>query len=282
MNNILLNQFTEDFDHFLARIIETIPSLLFGVFILVLFFTLSRISPFVVRKLIPASKRNTTFSLLMKNVVKSGFVGIGIIAFLVIIGVDFSALVTSLGLIGFAVGFAFKDIIQNLLSGLLILIQKPFGIGDAIAVGDKHGTVRDIKTRYTILKSYDGNQYIIPNSMILSQTLVRYTAYRKKRISIQFNLHPDVPFRKVSEVITETLAGMEGVLELPKPRVTLVRIDGQSLVIQVRYWYARGSIDIITLKTNVTEAILAQFAAHKMQLAAPVPMSAASSKKGAA
>ena len=86
-------------------------------------------------------------------------------------GIDVSALVAGLGLTGFALGFAFRDVLSNVLAGVLILMYRPFRRGDRIAVSGLEGTVTGIDLRYTILEN-DGKTILIPNSNLFTNPIV--------------------------------------------------------------------------------------------------------------
>ena len=97
------------------------------------------------------------------SVLKSGIILMGLISSLGTLGIDVSAMVAGLGLTGFALGFALKDALSNLLAGVLILFYQPFKIGDSIEVAGCKGTVKDIGLRYTTLES-NASTFLIPNS----------------------------------------------------------------------------------------------------------------------
>ncbi|MDA2930681.1 mechanosensitive ion channel family protein [Acidobacteria bacterium AH-259-O06] len=86
-------------------------------------------------------------------------------------GIDVSALVATLGLGGFALGFALRDAISNLLAGILILIYRPFQVGDQVKVGAAEGVVHEVNLRYTVLAGSDGTRHLIPNSMTFTTTV---------------------------------------------------------------------------------------------------------------
>ncbi|WP_229755789.1 mechanosensitive ion channel family protein, partial [Deinococcus soli (ex Cha et al. 2016)] len=88
-----------------------------------------------------------------------------------------ASLFGALGVRGVAIGFAFKDIFQNLLAGLLILITRPFRIGDQIVSGEHEGTVEDIQVRATLLHTYDNRRVVIPNSELYTNRVIVNTAY---------------------------------------------------------------------------------------------------------
>jgi small conductance mechanosensitive channel len=86
-------------------------------------------------------------------------------------GIDVTALVTGLGLTGFAVGFALKDIISNALSGMLVILYKPFKNGDHISVTALEGTVADVNLRYTVLNA-EGKRIFVPNSSLMTNPII--------------------------------------------------------------------------------------------------------------
>ncbi|MCW8986170.1 MAG: mechanosensitive ion channel family protein, partial [Gammaproteobacteria bacterium] len=144
------------------------------VFIFLLFFVLSK---FVKRLIIKiAAKLNfdphlTKFFAQISRVI---FILLGLVTALGTIGINISALVAGLGLTGFALGFAFKDIISNILSGVLILLYRPFVAGDKIKVAGFEGEVISIDLRYTKLNSEEGIA-LIPNSKCFSDPVVVYS-----------------------------------------------------------------------------------------------------------
>lgn len=107
---------------------------------------------------------------LMRQTVGTGLVLVGITVALGTVGINVSALVAGLGLTGFALGFAFKDVLSNLLSGVLVLMYRPFRRGDWIIVSGLEGTVVQIDLRYTTLDTIE-NQILIPNSTLFTNPI---------------------------------------------------------------------------------------------------------------
>ena len=107
----------------------------------------------------------------LSRATKLSFLVFGAVTALGTLGVDVTALVTGLGLTGFAVGFALKDIISNALSGILILVYKPFHHGDLITVSDQTGKVTEINLRYTVLDSEDKTVFV-PNSNLFTNVVI--------------------------------------------------------------------------------------------------------------
>ena len=151
-----------------------LPKLAAVLFIIVLFFILAK---FVKRIIIKVSAKLeldphlTTFFAQASRVVFTLF---GVITALGTVGINVSALVAGLGLTGFALGFAFKDTISNILSGVLILLYRPFNIGDKIKVAGYEGKVISVDLRYTKLNSEEGT-VLIPNSKCFTDPVVVFS-----------------------------------------------------------------------------------------------------------
>ena len=108
---------------------------------------------------------------LLANAAHAGLMVFGAITALGTVGIDVTALVASLGLAGFGLGFALRDAISNVLAGVIVLMYRPFRVGDHISTGGHEGTVVGIDLRYTTIDS-DDNRYLIPNANLLSRPVI--------------------------------------------------------------------------------------------------------------
>lgn len=120
-------------------------------------------------------------------------------------------LIAGLGIGSVAIGFAFKDILQNMLAGILILLRQPFEVGDQIVSGGHEGTVEKIETRATFLKTYDGRRVVIPNSDIYTDSVTVNTAFEFRRSQYDIGIGCNDDWDKAIEIVKETTAGVEGV-----------------------------------------------------------------------
>jgi len=147
-----------------------------------------------------------------------------------------ASMFSALGVSGIAIGFAFKDIFQNLLAGLLLLITRPFRIGDQIVSGDHEGTVEDIQVRATLLRTYDNRLIVIPNSELYTSRVVVNTAMDKRRLSVHVGIGYGQDVAHAKEVIVQGLRGVEEILQDPPPRVLARELDDYSVRLEVRFW----------------------------------------------
>jgi small-conductance mechanosensitive channel len=142
----------------------------------------------------------------------------------------------SLGLGSVAVGFAFKDLLQNWIAGFFILIRRPFHRGDQIKVGDIEGTVQAVETRATLVKTYNGRLVIIPNSDIYTRAVTVHTAYPHRRIELVVPVGLEVDLAAAAEVFRDAVLGVDSVLSDPPPDVLPWEFSQNNVNIRVRWW----------------------------------------------
>ena len=158
-----------DFKFYINTILEFLPNLISAIFIFLGFLISGRILNKIITKKIKSD--NPVIMNLIGQTMKTIFFMLGIVSSLGTLGIDVSAMVAGLGLTGFALGFALKDTLSNFISGVLVLIYKPFNIEDFITVDKYSGKVRDINLRYTVIIQ-EGNEVLVPNSFIFSKPII--------------------------------------------------------------------------------------------------------------
>ncbi len=157
-------------DPLLNLIIIGLPRLAASLVIVISFGFASALLRKLIRRLSTTSNLSLDALKLLEQTLVSTVWILGIVTALGTLGIDVSALIAGLGLTGFAVGLALKDILSNLVSGALILIYRPFRRRDRIAVGNFEGTVIDIDLRYTTLQG-ESKKILIPNSYLFTNTI---------------------------------------------------------------------------------------------------------------
>ena len=151
-----------------------LPKLAAVLFIIILFFILAKLVQRIILKLAERLELDPHLTKFFAQASRVVFTLFGVITALGTVGINVSALVAGLGLTGFALGFAFKDTISNILSGVLILLYRPFNINDKIKVAGHEGKVISVDLRYTKLESEEGN-VLIPNSKCFTDPVVVYS-----------------------------------------------------------------------------------------------------------
>jgi small conductance mechanosensitive channel len=164
------------------------------------------------------------------------FVGLLIALVIAIPGFTPGELVNILGLSSVAIGFAFRDILQNFLAGILLLLTEPFRIGDQIILNDFEGTVEDIQTRATFIKTYDGRRVVIPNSNLFTNSVTVNTAYKKRRLEYEVSIGYGDDIIHAKRVLLDTVHKIPEVLSDPAPDALVVRLADSSVNIRLRWW----------------------------------------------
>lgn len=177
------------------------------------------------------------------------------IAVLGVFGVPLSALGTAVGLIGLGISFALQDIIANFISGILIMITRPFEIGDQIEAGGEEGTIRDISTRATEIKTYDGRKVIMPNSQLYSNQVVNNTGYGNRRFNVIVGISYDDDIKKAKELAQEVLDEAESIEDEPEPQVLVDELGGSSVNLKLRGWTDNRRSNIVSGASEVTQLI---------------------------
>lgn len=178
-------------------------------------------------------------------------------------------LVSVLGFGGVALGFAFKDLFQNLVAGVLILWREPFRIGDEITAGSFTGTVESIETRATFIKTYDGRRIIVPNSTIYTESVQIITAYDMLRSEYDVGIGYGDDVGAAKRILHEILDETEGVLDQPSHDVLVWDLAGSTLNLRLRWWSRPDRATIVGLRDRVLEQVRARLPAAGIDLSYP-------------
>lgn len=141
-----------------------------------------------------------------------------------------------LGISGVAIGFAFRDILQNFLAGILILLTEPFQINDQIVFKDFEGTVENIETRATTIRTYDGRRIVIPNSELFTNSVTVNTAFDSRRLQYDVGIGYGDDIDRAKELMLEALHSVPEILKDPAPDVLLMELAESTVNIRVRRW----------------------------------------------
>ncbi|MFC0679334.1 mechanosensitive ion channel family protein [Lysobacter korlensis] len=178
-------------------------------------------------------------------------------------------LVSTLGIGGVAIAFAFKDIFQNLLAGILILLQKPFRVGDEITSGAFTGTVEAIETRATWIKTYDGIRVIVPNSQIYQEPVSVITAYGMVRSEYDVGIGYGDDIGQALEVALDTLKGIDGILDDPAPDVLVWELAGSTVNLRMRWWTNPKRANVVVKHSEVLRKVAEAMGAAGIDLPFP-------------
>ncbi|HSD82314.1 MAG TPA: mechanosensitive ion channel family protein [Anaerolineae bacterium] len=235
------------------------PLLLLRLVVGLLVFTVGCLVTWLVQRLVVRMVRRTPGGLTVENalarVIVIAGVMLAILTALATVGVDVAALVATLGLTSLAIGLALKDTIENAITGVLLLIQRPFGVGDVIKVGDITGTVADVAIRTTNIKTFDGLHVLIPNRHVYNEVITNWSYYAQRRVSVTFGVAAGTDLAQAYRILSEAMAATPGVLAAPVPQVSFEGFDENATRLVLRFWFDWRATDTTTLQTQLTRTI---------------------------
>jgi len=188
--------------------------------------------------------------------------GSGIALTIIMPSVKPGNLVASFGIGSIAAGFAFKEILQNWLAGLLILLRMPFRRGDQISVLEAEGTVIRIEPRATILRTYNGRDMVIPNTMVFSNIVTVHTSQETRRMEMDLTVGYDYEVRLITEIIQTALIDIDEILDDPVPQVMCWELGSTSLGIKLRWWINSERSKEVIARARAVQAIKEAFEAN--------------------
>jgi small-conductance mechanosensitive channel len=203
--------------------------------------------------------------------------GLNLLGLLVAVTIMFPSvrpvdLLSLLGISGVAIGFAFKDVLQNFLAGILILLRQPFRRGDQIRFKDFEGTVEGIETRTTVIKTYDGRRVFIPNGEVFTNAVTVNTAYESRRSEHDVGIgYGDDPERAAT-LMTEAMRGVEGVRAEPPPEALVMELAESSVNVRARWWTGPRQHEVLKVRSKVLTAIRQRLTQEGIDLPFPTSL----------
>jgi small conductance mechanosensitive channel len=189
--------------------------------------------------------RNPFLQGLIRRFVQSLVVVVGIILALDLLDATalVGALVGTAGLAGLAIGFAFKDIVENYLAGTILALRQPFAKNDHIRVDQFEGKVVRLTPRETILMSLDGNHIRLPNALIFRSPLVNFTRNPLRRFAFMLGLGTNDDLVQARRVAVHALVVMDGVLNDPAPQAIVMDVGDSTVTVEVSGWIDQSKVD---------------------------------------
>lgn len=152
------------------------------------------------------------------------------------IGIETTSFIAVLGAAGLAVGFALQGSLSNFAGGVLILVFKPFKVGHIIEAQGFLGVVTEIQILYTTIDTFDKRQVVIPNASLSNASLVNWSIHQNRRIDLEVSISYDTNIQKARDIVRQTLASDERVLQDPEPMIVVGDLGDSSVDLKVRIW----------------------------------------------
>lgn len=267
-----INRALEIVQDSIAQFLANLPGLIVAAIVLFVFFKLSKPVGNLVDTSLEKTNRSQSLRIVLTRltrwlVVLAGFLFAAMIA---LPGFEPSELISVLGVGSVAIGFAFRDILQNFLAGILILLTEPFRINDQIIVGDYEGTVEDIQIRATYLKTYDGRRVVIPNGELFTDSVMVNTAFDKRRSEYSVGIGYEDDIASAQQLCLDVLRSTEGVLDNPAPDTIMSEMGDSAVVFRVRWWTNSRQADTLKIQDTVLREIKNRLTAEGFNIPFPI------------
>ena len=243
-----------------------------GLLVFALGYLITRIVQYGVVRAVRRTPGGTTVEHALSRVIAIVGVTLSLLTALSTMGVDIGALIAALGLASLAIGLALKDTIENAITGVLLLIQRPFKVGDVIKVSDVTGTVANVAIRTTNIKTFDGLHVLIPNRHVYNEVITNWTYYPTRRATMTVGVAYETDLAHAHCVLSEAVAAAPGVLAEPAPQVSFEGFDESSIRMVFRFWIEWQTTNTVNLQTQLTQVILD--VARSEGISIPVPIRA--------
>lgn len=219
-------------------LVKRLPYLFVSAVVFAAFYFGAKLLRMGVYQLSRRTRRGRNVALVFGRLSQVVLVLIGLLVALTILLPSFHAadLIQLLGIGGVAISFAFRDILQNFLAGILILLIEPFQIGDEIVFGEFEGSVEEIQTRATLIRTYDGRRVIVPNSSLFTSPVIVNTAFSIRRIQYDVGIGVGDDIDRAKAIILAALQEVEDVLPAPAPEVLVVDLADFSVKLRIWFW----------------------------------------------
>ena len=215
---------------------DFLPKLVGSLVVLVFFWVLWKLLLKGFRYAVASAGIDATLQAFVETVARYVLVIIALLAALGQLGVDVTAILTSLGVVGLTIGFAAKDALSNLISGLFILWDRPFVIGDLVEIDGRYGRVDVITLRSTRVVTVDGKMLAIPNTEVVNTTVTSYTNFSHLRLDIEVTVGVNEDLSRIEEIYFDTIDGNPDYMTEPPAQMVVKALNDYNVLLEFRVW----------------------------------------------
>lgn len=236
----MAEQFWQVWDKVSTYAVPFFLNLVYAAVIFVVGKFLARLGTRLVEQAMVKSKIDPSIASFTKSLMYFGVMIFVVIACLNKLGIETTSFIAIIGAAGLAIGLALQGSLANFAAGVLLLLFKPFKIGDFIEAGGKLGTVTEIQVFNTILDAPDNRRMIVPNSRVTGDIITNFSDIQKRRIDLVFGISYGDDMRKAKETLLRVLAADSRILKEPAPVVAVSELGESSVNLVCRPWVKPG------------------------------------------
>ena len=256
-----LDAIIDNANNALVRLLERIPQLILAVLVLLI---ASWVSRFIANRLhlIKLRSKNPYMSGLLRMIVRTAIMLIAVLIALDLIGLTsvVGAVLGSAGVVGLVLGFAFREIAENYIAGILLSVRRPFEPGDHVVIDNREGKVISVTSRATVLMTLDGNHLQLPNSLVFKSVVLNYSKNPKRRFDFSMLIDGSQSIREAQTLAMEAIARIDGVLDDPAPAWTVVEFTTSGIQLRFFGWVNQEHSDLGKVRSEAIRQVKVAFA----------------------
>lgn len=245
------------FERFITIIVNYSPRLISAFLILFIGLYVIRFVNRFVRKVMIKRNYDITLSQFLADILLWAMRILLFVSFISKLGIESTSFVAILGAMGLAIGLALQGSLSNFAGGVLIILFKPFKIGDFIEAQGVAGEVKEIEILYTKLRSSNNQTVFVPNGVLSNGTITNYSMEDIRRGDLKISVSYDTDLRQAKDIIFKILNENPSVLETPAPAVTVVEMNDSGIILAVRPWANRS--EFWTMLSDVLQDCKTEF-----------------------
>jgi small conductance mechanosensitive channel len=247
------------FQLLLTNFIESLPGLIAAAVVIIVTIWVAALVGRAVKGGLRRRSASEQAALLLTKISRWTVLILGFIVALQQVGFNLTAFLTGLGIAGFTIGFALQDISKNFIAGIILLIQQPFSVGDAILVTNIGGVVKVIDLRATEVHTWDGQVVLIPNATFLTNPITNFSRATRRRVDIPIGVDYNSDMETVRRVALEAVKDIAGSLDDPAPQILYQGYGDSTMNLTVFYWVDTTKTDPFVARDAGLLSIYAAF-----------------------
>ena len=221
-------------------------------------------------RLIKTSGFRPNIKVVLSKTLKTLLLIVAVLIALPMVGIDITVLSVFGGALGVGLGFGLQKVASNYVSGFVLLLDNSIRIGDMVTVDARFGEVREIATRYTVIRSRDGTEYILPNETLITSPVVNHTlANSENRVGIPVQVAYDTDLEKAKAIMLAAAANHPRALNEPEARVLLVGFGESGIDLELRVWITDPEEGLTRLRSDINWAIWEGFQREGIEIPYP-------------
>lgn len=259
----------EYFNQLVEKAVASLPNALTAIVIFVASLYFASLLSNLLKRVLKGRDVDHEVTLLLAQLTRWSIITVGILTALQRF-FDVTAFLAGLGILGFTVGFALQNIMQNFVAGVILLIQQPFGVEDAIEVNGIGGTVLAINLRTTEMRTWDGLIVIVPNADILSNAITNYTRAERRRIELPVGVSYGTNPTNARQLVLEAVKNVPGFVADPAPIVVFHTFAGSSIDLSAYFWIDTSKTNPFAAKDAALEFVKAALEQNGIEIPFPI------------